>query len=207
LDNQLDAQIGAIQSLADARTVGDEDDPVVKAATRVLQVVFPRGVAPIIHQSFEVQLGIMKVMLETFDGDLFNEVQLLGLEREVERMRRLVDAFEDELSSAKADITTFDKVREARELLHEYGALVIAQAIVAYPGLDEQATHDRESLLAAFNDQQARVAEDYRRRRRVTDVDPETGEELLEDDTPLIDDEPPVDVDLDPADVVTNPTT
>ncbi len=205
LDNRLDAQIGAIQSLVAARKVGDEDDPVVKAARRVLEVVFPRGVAPIIHQSFEVQLGIMKVMLETFDGDLASEVELLGIEREVQRMGQLVEAFEEELATAEANVTTFDEVREARELLHEYVAIVVGQVIAAYPSLDETATRERESLLAPLNDQQERVAADYRRRRRVTDVDPDTGEELQEDDEPIIDDAPPIDAELDEdSEVVTD---
>ena len=196
LDNRLDAQIGAIQSLVAARKVGDEDDPVVQAARRVLEVVFPRGVAPIIHQSFEVQLGIMKVMLETFDGDLTSEVELLGIQREVQRMDRLVDAFQKELATAKTNHTTFDEVREARELLHEHTALVVAQVIAAYPSLDEQTTADRESLLAPINDQQERVAADHRRRRRLTDVDPDTGEVIPDVDRPTVADEPPTDTDL-----------
>lgn len=188
LDNQLDALISAIKAVVDARTLGDEHDPVVQAARRVLAVVFPRGVSPIIHQSFEVQLGIMDVMLEQFGGDLAQEMSLLGLEREVGRMERLVEEFRAELSRAANSKTAYADVREAREVLHEYVALVFIQALAAYPGLSRRMNERRRALLEPLFDQQERVREAYRRRRAPRDVDPATGEELPGSE-PLDDDE------------------
>ncbi|TXD36973.1 hypothetical protein FRC98_09535 [Lujinxingia vulgaris] len=192
LDNQLDGQIGAIKALTDARAFGDEHDPVVQAARKILTVIFPRGAAPIIHQSFEVQLGTMDVMLEHLEGDLAGEVQLVGLEREVTRMRELVERFRAELKRAPDAAISFSEVRAAREELHEYASLVMIQALASYPSLDEQATRQRESLVAALIDQQERVRDDHRRRRNPADINPETGEERFEGDAPPADVLPPV---------------
>src|SRR5690554_3379321 len=98
IDNQIDAQIGAMKAMTDARTLGSEEDPVVQAAHRVLDILFPRGIAPIVHQSFEVQLGILDVFLEHTDTQLASEISLLGLDREVTRLRELVERFRAELN-------------------------------------------------------------------------------------------------------------
>ncbi|RDV36414.1 hypothetical protein DV096_19565 [Bradymonadaceae bacterium TMQ3] len=192
LDNQLDGQIGAMKSLTDARTFGDANDPVVKAAHRILGVVFPRGAAPIIHQTFEVQLGIMDTMLAHFDGELASDVQLVGLEREVERMRELVERFRAELKYAPDTAVSYAEVRAAREELHEHAALVVIQILASYPALDPRSTREREALIAPLTVQQERVRADHRRRRNPADVNPETGEERFEGDAPPGDVVPPV---------------
>ena len=192
IDNQIDAQVGAIKAMTDARTVGPDEDPVVQAARRVLDVLFPRGIAPIVHQSFEVQLGILDVFLEHTDSQLASDMTLLGLEREVTRLRELVARFRAELNREADAGVPFIDVRAAREELHEAAALVYLQALASYPSLDEQATRQRESLIAGFTEQHERVRADHRRRLKPTDIDPVSGEELLEGDAPPSDVQPPV---------------
>ncbi|MFU8803501.1 MAG: hypothetical protein ACNA8W_06810 [Bradymonadaceae bacterium] len=179
IDRDIDGLIAAIEAIVAARTVGDPDDPVVKAANTVHRVVYPRGVASITNQSHEIQLGTMLVMEEHFHGDLANEVELLGIQREVARLSRLMKDFRTELSHVNQPGTTYDQVTEARDELHEYMTMAIALVIAAYPSLDPEATRARESLLAPLADQQARVLADRRRRRRVYDVNPDTGEDII----------------------------
>ena len=209
LDNELDSLIGSIEQLVRARETGPEDDPVRKASERVQSVIFPRGVAAIIHQSFENQLGVMKMMLEQFRGELSDEVSLLAIEREVDLFEKLVGAFEDELQSPQVPVTTFDQVSEARERLHEYASMAEVLILSKYPSLDEDGSRKRESLLKPYVDQQQRVYEEQRRNRVPRDIDPDTGDELMEDEqpTPVNDgqppsepvDEPEPDVDMEPA--------
>ncbi|MFU8803998.1 MAG: hypothetical protein ACNA8W_09345 [Bradymonadaceae bacterium] len=195
LDHELDALIAAMESIVQARTTGPPDDPVVKAAKKVKGAVFPRGVAKITQQSHELQLGTMIVMDEHFYGDLATEVELLGIQREVDLMHGLLQAFQQELRVVKSTVTTYDQVTQAREELHEYVCMAVILIIAAYPALDEESTRARESLLAPFRDQQERVLNDHRRRRRPLDVDPATGVVLFTE--PTLDDD---DV-LDPQDV------
>ena len=194
LDNQLDAQIVAIRDLATARGTGDEGDPVVAASERLLEVVFPRGVSAIIHQEFEVQLGRMHIMIEQFRNDLAEEVSLLGIEREISRLERLIEEFRAELSKSNRPVVTYDQVEAARNELHEYASMIRILILAEYAGLDEDSAHKRESLLAPLTEQEERVLEAQRRRRRLSDVNPETGEEVDEviapADDPTPDEEP-----------------
>jgi hypothetical protein len=178
VDNQADVQISAIETITRARTVGDPGEPLVVQAQEVLDQIFPRGVAPITKQRFEVQLGIMDTMLEHFHGSLSTHVTNLGLERDVARLARLVEEFRAELTVINDPAITFDKVTEARDELHQHTSAVTVLALAAFPGLDEESTRTRERLMAPINDQQARVFEARRRQRRPLDVDPETGQEI-----------------------------
>lgn len=189
LDNKLDGLIGTIRELVRRRILGVEGDPVDEAAQLILKTNFPRGVQPIIRQSFEAQLATMTVMLEHFRGDLADAVQLTGIEREVSRMEQLVEEFRKELRVSQVPGVSYDQVQEALAEVHELTGLVRAVSIAAYPSLTQDATDARESLLAPLVEQEERVADAQRRHRRVLDIDPATGE--------VIGDESPVDTDQD----------
>lgn len=204
LDNRIDQQISALESIVSAKTIGDDGDPVVNSAEEVMSAIFPRGVAAITNQSFEVQLGIMDTMIRRFDGPFADILEPLGIEREVARLKDLVEKFRHELNATEGPQLTYDQVRGVRTSLHEHLALVVVQIIAAFPGFDEMQSDQREALLAPLNDQQERVAESRSRRRNPVDVDPETGEEVVDtadtdDDTVDINEDDTVDEPHEPA--------
>lgn len=184
LDNQLDNLITAIKKLVAARDIDGQDDPVSKASRRVQDVIYPRGVAPIIRQSYEAQLATMDMMIEQFREDLDEEVELLGIDREVSRFEKLVDQFRAELRRNEVPTVSYDQVKEARNELHEYASMAEVVILAAYDGMDEETARERESLLAPYTDQQQRVLEAQRRRRSPQDVDPDTGTRLDDDADP-----------------------
>lgn len=182
LDNQIDTLITSIRNLVQGRILGDGEDPVDKAAKKILDAVFPRGVQEITRQSFETQLATMTVMLELFHGELAEAIRLTGVEREVARLDALVAEFRRELRITQVQDVTYDEVQEALTELHEQTAIVRAICVATYPSLGKQATQARETLLAPLVDQEERVAESQRRHRRILDVDPATGEEIADDE-------------------------
>ena len=119
------------------------------------------------------------------------DVQQFG---EASRLEKLFKEFRDELSKSNSPTVSYDQVEAARNELHEYASMAEVLILAEYPGLDEDSAHRRESLLAPMTEQQERVLEAQRRRRRLRDVDPETGEEVDEivapDEEPVTDDEP-----------------
>jgi hypothetical protein len=181
VDNEVDVQISAIEAIVRARTVGDDGERVA-AAQNIKEQVFPRGVAVITNQKFEVQLSLLDAMLEKLRGPLADAMRHVGIDEEVARLGRLVEQFRTELGKANDDSVTYDQVKEARESLHEQTAVVLVSVLSMVPATDEAATRTREHLLAPLNDQQERVYEAQRRHRAPLDVDPTTGEVIREED-------------------------
>lgn len=174
IDNKIDRQVAAIFGSVENDLVGDDDDPVVKSAEIVMKEVFPEGVGAITLREYEVQLGIMDSMMERFRGDLAEHVERLHLERHIARLSRLMEEFRQELATRDGPEVTFDKVRAARTALHEATCHVIVAAHFLLKDDDEARIH----FMAPLNHQRRRVAEARRRHRVVTDIDPDTGEEV-----------------------------
>lgn len=192
IDNKIDEQIAAMEAGVRSLLVGDDDDPVVGKAREFHRAIFADGVRAITQQAFEVQEGIMKAMMVRFDSDLSGHVDALGQRRAVERLRRLIGEFSAELDKEKRDTVTFDQVRGARRALHEATGEVVVAILYHFGGDEEANVRQRTRLLEPLMVQQARVAETRRRRRVPTDVDPETGEELVRDlDEPVMGDVEP----------------
>lgn len=194
VDNQIDEQIVAIHKSLEASRIGDDDDPVVKAAREMLTEFFPQGVRAITHRTFEEQLSIMETMMVSLKGDFAAQVALLHLDRPIERLGRLIELFRKELEQEKTVEVTFDQVRAIRDDLHEQVCKVVVAVLFSLNDDHHRgARKQRERLFAPLLDQQERVAEARRRNRVPTDVDPETGEEVLmdaEDPAALVEPEP-----------------
>ena len=191
IDNMIDEQIAALEAGVRSMQVGDADDPVVEKAREFHSAIFSNGVRAITQQAFEVQEGIMKAMMVRFDSDLSEHVDLLGQRRSIERLRRLISEFSAELEQEKRDTVTFDQVRAARSALHEATCDVVVAILYHFSETDEASRRQRTRLLEPLLYQQARVAEARRRRRVPTDVNPDTGEELLPNAEPVMGDMEP----------------
>lgn len=184
LDNMIDRQISAIFGSVENNLVGDDDDPVVKSAEIVMKEIFPDGVGAITQREFEVQLGIMDSMMERFSEELAEHIERLHLERHIARLSRLIEEFRKELSTREGPTLTYDQVRGARTALHEATCHVIVAAHFLLKDDDET----RIYFLAPLNEQRRRVTEARQRHRVVTDIDPETGEDVEASDELLDDD-------------------
>lgn len=181
IDNMIDEQIAAIYRLVDANRIGEDSDPAVKAANEIIETLFPAGIAAITRQAFEEQLSTMDTMMEVFATRLSNQAQTLHLERQLNRLGRLIEDFRAELNLNARRQVTFDQVRGARNELHEQACKVVATIIATFDEEDASTVRRRNRLLAPLREQQERVAEARRRQRHPTDVDPETGEELADE--------------------------
>src|SRR5690554_3563334 len=181
LDNELDVLISDMRALVVIRTRSAQPE-VARAAKRIEQTLFRRGVAALTSLNFEGQLGVMEVMIEHFDGELRPDLEPVGLVADVQRFRDLVARFAEELGKEKAPRTTWDQVVACREVLHEEVCLAFIMIMKAFSDLGNEAgVQAREFILAPLREQQQRVLETQKRRRRVSDVDPQSGEELLGD--------------------------
>lgn len=191
IDKMIDEQLVAIYKFVDANRIGDDSEPAVKAAKAILTKLFPAGVGAITQQAFEVQLSTMDTMMEVFATRLSTQVQTLHLERHLNRLGRLIEDFRAELNRNETRSVTFEQVRAARDDLHSQTCKVVAAIIATLDEEDSHTVHQRDQLLAPLRDQQARVADARRRQRQPTDIDPETGEELTDQDPVLhLDPEP-----------------
>ncbi|TXD38382.1 hypothetical protein FRC98_05700 [Lujinxingia vulgaris] len=182
LDAEIDRQVSAIYQMVQAHTVGDKGDPVVDAAERYLQEFFPGGLRPITHQSYEVELSMLQSMLQRHHAEFSNEAELLGISKGIERLERQLEAFEKELNRQDTTAMTFDKVRAEREALHEATCSVLVTALHHALTLAQtspaEASRALDTLVAPLRDQQRRVTEARARHRPVSDIDPQSGEEL-----------------------------
>ena len=192
IDNTIDEQIVAIAEGVRAQTVGDDDDPVVEMAEDFHRTFFSDGVRAITQQAFEVQEGIMDAMMVRFDEDFTDHIEALGQRRAVERLRRLIGEFKAELDKGRDKGVSFDQVRASRVELHEATCKVLVGILYHLDEDDEATVELRNRILEPLMEQQERVAEARRRQRAPTDVDPETGEEILDEPDESADVEPEV---------------
>src|SRR5690606_28997816 len=143
----------------------------------VLQKLFPRGVAAITSQAFEDQDASVEALLEELEGPLAKHVQALGLTPLVKQLGEVRRAFHDALQSDDTDRITYDEVVGAENVAQETLSQLVVLIAAKYRKSDVASTQRRGQLLAPIIEQNERIVEARRRRRAVTDVDPETGEE------------------------------
>ncbi len=189
MDNELDTVITDLRDFVLIRS-RHRNEEVSEAAKQILKVNFPRGARAITQLSFEQQLAVMQTMIKEFRSTLSDAVDKIGMGSDVEHFETLVSAFRDEMAIVHGPVTTWDEVVAMRHLLHEATSMAKIQVLAAFSDLDDkEAIAEREWILEPLRDQEARVLERQRRRRRPANVNPETGEEL--------DGELPVDLDFD----------
>lgn len=181
LDRQIDALWGAMHSVVRGQMVGD--DPLSHKAATFMHEVFPDGLAGLVKRSFEEQLAEQESLLERFapgTGDLAGHIDALGLRRHVDQLNPLVDAFAHELQ-LQNNPTTWGDVTQARSAGLNAFASALFLVLCTWDEDSPQHAAQRAACLAEYHRQDALVAEALRRRRPVVDIDPDTGEELAED--------------------------
>ena len=176
LDVEIDRAIGAIATLARGYVSGlGADDPVHKAAARVLARALPQGAGAITRLVYEEELDAGLVLVARLRGELAEEAAQIGLEPVIAALEGLLPRFEAELKKSAVKVD-FSQVRAARDTLHQAVAVLVVQ-VLAHHATPDQA-EARAAALKPILFQAGEVAALRRRRRRVTDVDPETGVEI-----------------------------
>lgn len=183
IDAEIDIQVAAMEMILRANSRGDDDDPDIQVARQLHQTLFPRGYGAITQLPFEEQLIALEDLLKVIDSELKPLLVIGGIERQVQRLRPLVQRFRDELLAFQGRSVVWEDVVAANQQGHENMAGLVARAIGLFPGTDAESTLRRETILAEFNRQQEIVREANRRRRQVRDVDPETGAEVDDEAT------------------------
>lgn len=181
LDAELDRALGALdENLASTAKAFGEDSPRGRAAGRARALLFPKGVQHVTHLPYVQQAAAVRALLERAETvpELAN-LDELGVAGIVERVRELNVAYDRALGS-RGEGASFERVEAARKRgqtnLCEIVFVAIAHLVESgYEG--EQAEALGEALREVIAQNEA-IKRYYRRRRRVADVDPVTGEEL-----------------------------
>lgn len=186
VDAHVDRTLGGLanQLAGFVHTFGDEPEGV--AALAVQERIFPLGAAAITTLSYENELAAAEQILSDLEGEYAGPVETLALGSFVDRLRRLLPTFRDALARETEREVSFSEVREARAMSQDALVRVVATVIAHHPGDDEADTQARQQLLGPVMSQNRRIQASLANRRgRARDVDPETGEELIDDDAPL----------------------
>lgn len=175
IDNQIDRIIGAISNVAQANQAAlPADDPAHQASAQLMAKVLPLGAKAVTALPFEDELSAVKEILSDLDaaGDLAARA---GVAHLVAALTALVPPFEAELAK-QAAVVDYKQVEAQHAVMQRAVMVLLAQIIANHPAPDQAAALG--TMLAPLTDQFERVRELRRRRRTVTDVDPESGAEL-----------------------------
>lgn len=183
VDKQLDDQVGALEQRLRADARGDDTDPAVKMARELLEQLFPEGVRGVTHIAYELQQGLVDIILQRLDGEFLTHAQTLNLERQIERMRTLNEQLRVEMAYEKARKVKNKDVVAAKALMHAATCKTIAALYLELDGDDEATLAQHAKIMAPFLEQQNRVLADRKRKRKTVDVDPQSGEDLPDEET------------------------
>jgi hypothetical protein len=179
LDLEHDRLLGSMSKVtfAVADALGPETDQGA-AAQRVAEGAFTGGLPALTQLDFVQQRESTKVLLDRLNGALAADVVTLGLATVRDRLAvvneefgTILDAFEPEAR------VSFDRFRQEDLTGQEMMLRVVAVVAGRYNGAAAGDDAMRAKLLAPILHQNAAVAESFRRKRAVTDVNPNSGED------------------------------
>lgn len=178
LDVEHDRLVASFNGVAQGLSAGmTEDTPIGAAARRVVARVFAAGVAPLTQIDFVQQLASTKTWLALLNGELSDDVVLIGLQPMRDRLVEVNKEFGDILDAFEAGArVTYDAWRNEDLLGQERMLRVVAYVAGKYNGAKDGDDAMREKLLAPILQQNEAVADTYRKRRAITDVDPDDGQ-------------------------------
>ena len=185
LDVEIDHALSHLAATARGFAESSFDSAARTAGRKLTAEVFPRGVFPITSLKYEEEHHAVAELVDRLHNDYPGEVAALALTEVVDGLAQLNDRFGRALGEIDVPIT-FDQVEEARVSAREAFAKVFILALSKT--LDDP--DKRHELLAAYYDQQARIAHYYDRRGNTPAMDPATGEPIEEPGAPATDDAP-----------------
>jgi len=182
VDQELDRALGAVSKfLTTTAQAYGETSAQAQLARYAAGRLFPDGVRAVIHLPYVVQEDTVRLILRRVETEprLGRALRELGADRFLERVAEVHARYQVALRKDRHQ-PTFSQVKEARragqERLCQIVVLVLARLVTGEHEGDQAAALWK--ALREVKDQNAAIGRYYKRRRRVTEVDPETGEEL-----------------------------
>lgn len=196
VDHALDRQLTSLSTAAEKMLDGmnpNKHAALIKKGRKMLATLFPKGVGAITTLPYEDELEAVRRIVSALNGKWLDTATALGLALLVERLEELLEAFAEALGNAKTPLINYKTLRAERWLGHELMLGVVAQILGTYHAPDATSIERREALLLPILDQNQRVADYFKRRQRISDINPDTGAEMEPDalSEPLNDNEIP----------------
>jgi len=179
LDLDHDRLLGSMSKVAFgmADAMGPETD-LGAAARRVAEGAFTGGLPALTQLDFVQQRESTKVLLDRLNGPLAADVVTLGLATVRDRLAAVNNEFGALLDAFEPDArVSFDRFRQEDLTGQEMMLRVVAVIAGRYNGATAGDDATRAKLLAPILHQNEAVAESFRRKRTVTDVNPNSGED------------------------------
>lgn len=180
IDARTDRLLSAMRDAAEGRRelATPANGLEVKVDT-FLAKVFPLGVKHVTHMTNVDELAAVDLIVQKTRGpqaELAPLVTDLGLGLFVERLAELAEEYRAALALRGVKEVTWEQVQAARAEGHELMLDVVGRIIAATTARTPEARAARAELLSPILVQNEAMRQYLRARRRVEDVDPETGE-------------------------------
>ncbi len=173
LDNQIDQTLSSIARVAEEFASVDVATETSRLADELGSDLFPTGVFHITSKSFAEQHLTVDELLGRLNNEYGGHVDELNLRGMVDRLEELNEEFGEVIEPA-SDEVDYDEVEAAKVEAEEAFHLLIARVMADY-GTDME-TFNR--IMKPVREQTEWARRQYRRRGRVPEVDPETGEPI-----------------------------
>lgn len=178
LDVLVDTTLGALRDGAVAQTMGAaDDDPVHQQVASFLHEVFPAGVHTITRLPYVEESARVDDIVASLKGPLAPAVAELGLGRLANRLADLAAQYREALEAQPPSIVGFDRIRAARAECQGMLLATVALVLGKHHQPSAEGAAARLSLLSPILEQNEAIGAYLRSRRRVEDVNPDTGED------------------------------
>lgn len=178
LNSEHDSLIAAIENVLSGMAQGLAGTAKGEAAARVHAAMFPDGVVPLTHREFVVQREVTDTWLKRLRTEFSKDVEVATIGPMVDRLEAVNNEFGQLMDAhTPAQSMNYEDLQVADAKGQELMLAVVAKILGKYDR-DEVM---RDQLLAPVLQQHNEVSKKRRQRRRPTDVNPTTGEELNAD--------------------------
>ena len=157
------------------------DKPKGKMAAEILNDVFQGGVIGITRQSYEEKSEDIRAAIKLFDNEYLEHVQTIPLYDLVEELKTYYSSFVEQLDKTGQNKITGDELRKAKLESENAYLGVIARILGLFPYNTPEDIKTRIELLNPIHEQIQAVKAYRKQRRKVRDLDPQTGEVVFED--------------------------
>lgn len=175
IDREIDRIIALIYSRLDSFSKDVTTPELAALTTTLLQTLFPEGVGAHVKLPYSEQAGANEQVLAELAKEQYQSlIAQLGLQPLIARLGALNTEFREVLGASIAALKPTTSLREDTSRGHDLYLQIIAKIVGQFSG--EADADARADLLGPVLSQDAEIRAHRRRRRRIVDVDPTTGE-------------------------------
>ena len=170
-------------ALLKSMSLAFEKRPIGMAAQKLLTAFFPKGIGVVVNDTYENELVVAEHLLYCIDQSLAAEWAKIPTEDLRDRLFEIVTEFREAMQ-ASPNLLKSETVKAAQADAQKALFRVICACILAYSNGESEDNAALQKLFAPIEAQSARVRKLRQKKTAPTDVDPESGEELVEDSDP-----------------------